>query len=124
MGVSAETISRVVAAFFATGHHLPGMLRAYGDGELFEQFRWRFLLAPPPVLIAYFSLYTYHFDLYRLIILTWATWHGLMQVYGFARIYDAKVGSISSGTAYWDWLVCLLGFVTPQLLRPEQMPTP
>ncbi|WP_010583986.1 tetratricopeptide repeat protein [Schlesneria paludicola] len=119
VGVKAETISVIVAAFFATGHHLPGLMRAYGDRELFERFRWRFLLAPPLVFLAYFPLHTYHFDLYRLIILSWATWHGLMQLYGFLRIYDAKVGSTSPATAHWDWLVCLCGFVTPQFLRPD-----
>ena len=121
VGVRAETISLIVAAFFATGHHLPGLIRAYGDRELFARFRWRFLLAPPIVFLAYFPLYTYHFSLYRIIILVWATWHGLMQLYGFVRIYDAKAGSISLSTAYWDWLLCLCAFVTPQLLRPEQL---
>lgn len=121
VGIKAETIALIVTAFFATGHHLPGLIRAYGDRELFERFRWRFLLAPPLVFLAYFPLYDYHHDLYRLIILVWATWHGLMQVYGFVRIYDAKVGSTSKATAYWDWLVCLCGFITPQLLRPEHV---
>ena len=44
-----------------------------------------------------------------------------MQLYGFVRIYDAKVGSTSKATANWDWLVCLCGFVTPQLFRPERV---
>jgi hypothetical protein len=118
-GVSAETISVVVTAFFALGHHLPGMMRAYGDRELFARFYWRFVLAPPLLFLAYFPLYNYHFELYRLIILVWATWHALMQLYGFVRIYDAKVGSVSAATAYWDWMVCLCGFIQPQLMRSE-----
>ncbi|HEY0983828.1 tetratricopeptide repeat protein [Schlesneria sp.] len=121
--MSAETLSLIVTAFFATGHHLPGLIRAYGDRDLFHRFRWRFLIAPPLVFLAYFPLYTYHYNLYRLIILVWATWHGLMQVYGFVRIYDAKVGSNSTATAYWDWLVCLCGFITPQLFRDEHVGT-
>ena len=121
VGVSAETISVIVTAFFALGHHLPGMMRAYGDRELFARFFWRFVLAPPLLFLADFPLYFYHFDLYRLIILVWATWHALMQLYGFLRIYDAKVGSISTVTAYWDWALCLSGFVLPQLLRPEHV---
>ncbi|MGD9857121.1 MAG: tetratricopeptide repeat protein [Planctomycetaceae bacterium] len=121
VGVTAETISLIVTAFFATGHHLPGLIRAYGDRELFERFSWRFILAPPLVFLAYFPLFNYHFDLYRLIILVWATWHGLMQLYGFVRIYDAKVGSTSPVTAYWDWLLCLCGFVTPLVFRPERL---
>ena len=121
VGLKAETISLIVTAFFATGHHLPGLIRAYGDRDLFERFRWRFLLAPPLVFLAYFPLFSYHHDLYRLIILVWATWHGLMQLYGFVRIYDAKVGSVAPATANWDWLVCVCGFVTPQLFRPERL---
>ena len=31
VGVQAETIAIVVTAFFALGHHLPGIIRAYGD---------------------------------------------------------------------------------------------
>lgn len=121
VGVEAATISLIVTAFFATGHHLPGMIRAYGDHDLYQRFKLRFILAPPLVFLAYFPLYHYHFGLYRLIILVWATWHGFMQLYGFVRIYDAKVGSTSKATANWDWLVCLCGFVTPRLLRPEQV---
>jgi tetratricopeptide (TPR) repeat protein len=119
--VKAETISLVVTAFFAVGHHLPGMIRAYGDRELFQRFHWRFVLAPPLLFIAYFPLHRYHFDAYRLIIIFWATWHGLMQLYGFVRIYDAKAGSISPVTAYWDWLVCLCGFVTALLFSPTRL---
>lgn len=121
VGIQASTISLIVAAFFATGHHLPGLIRAYGDRELFQRFKLRFLLAPPLVFLAYFPLYEYHFDLYRLIILVWATWHGFMQLYGFVRIYDAKVGSTARATANWDWLVCLCGFATARLFRPEQV---
>lgn len=121
VGVSAETISIVVAAFFALGHHLPGMMRAYGDRELFSRFYWRFILTPPLLFLAYFPLSYYHFELYRLIILVWATWHASMQLYGFMRIYDAKVGSTSAVTAYWDWLLCLCGFILPQLMRSEQV---
>jgi tetratricopeptide (TPR) repeat protein len=119
--VKAETISLVVTAFFALGHHLPGLIRAYGDRELFHRFRWRFVLAPPLLFAAYFPLYFYHLDAWKLIIIFWATWHGLMQVYGFVRIYDAKVGSTAPKTAYWDWLVCLCGFVTALVFSPARM---
>ncbi len=121
LGVKAETISLVVTAFFALGHHLPGLIRAYGDRELFERFRWRFVLAPPLLFLAYFPLQHYHPDFFPLVIVFWATWHGLMQLYGFVRIYDAKVGSTSPVTAYWDWLVCLCGFVTAQVFSPPRM---
>src|SRR5437762_1941161 len=40
---SPQDIYLFVAAFGAMGHHLPGMIRAYGDRALFERFRWRFI---------------------------------------------------------------------------------
>src|SRR5918911_2240451 len=43
---SAQDIYLFVGAFGATGHHLPGMIRAYGDRALFERFKWRFICAP------------------------------------------------------------------------------
>src|SRR5919109_522034 len=43
---SAQDIYLFVAAFGAMGHHLPGMIRAYGDRALFQRFKWRFILAP------------------------------------------------------------------------------
>mgnify|MGYP004060977383 CR=1 FL=1 len=42
---SPDSIYHVVAAFGATGHHLPGLLRAYGDRTLFHRFRIRFTIA-------------------------------------------------------------------------------
>lgn len=121
LGINAETISLVVTSFFALGHHLPGLIRAYGDPELFQRFRWRFLLAPPLLFLAYFPLQKNHPAFFPLVVVFWATWHGLMQLYGFVRIYDARVGSVSRATAHWDWLVCLSGFVAAQAFSSARM---
>ena len=48
---SAQEIYLFVAAFGAMGHHLPGMIRAYGDRALFERFRWRFIITPVFLLV-------------------------------------------------------------------------
>jgi len=92
-----------VLAVFAIGgvynlaHHLPTLLRIYGDQDLFRRYRWRFLLAP---LLPFFSFvavagWLLHTDepidnvLFLLMFLTlWAPWHLMMQHYGFLRIYD------------------------------------
>lgn len=110
VGVEAETISLVVAAFGGFGHHLPGMIRAYGDRELFQRFRWRFILAPAFLLTVSVPLSLYRLNAMELIIALWAYWHALMQVYGFVRIYDVKVGSVAPSTAWWDWLMCVTWF--------------
>src|SRR4051812_15298985 len=47
---SAQDIFLFVGAFGAMGHHLPGMIRAYGDRALFQRFRTRFIVAPVALL--------------------------------------------------------------------------
>ena len=96
---SAQDIYLFVAAFGAMGHHLPGMIRAYGDRALFQRFKWRFIFAPIflVVVCAAFSIW----DLKGIVLVAfvWGVWHGMMQTYGFCRIYDAKVGSFAAANA-------------------------
>src|SRR5438045_9107974 len=44
--LSAQDIYLFVAAFGEMGHHLPGMIRSYGDRAFFERFRLRLIFAP------------------------------------------------------------------------------
>src|SRR3989440_10121995 len=89
---SAQDIYLFVSAFGALGHHLPGMIRAYGDRALFERFRWRFIFAP--IFLAATCVMFFYWDLKGIILVVffWGVWHGMMQTYGFCRIYDAKWG--------------------------------
>ncbi len=118
---AAEDIYLFVAAFGAMGHHLPGMIRAYGDRALFQRFRWRFICAPVflVVVCAAFSLW----DLKGIVLVAfvWGVWHGMMQTYGFCRIYDAKVGSFAELTRRLDFAVCGIWFATAVLLSPQRM---
>ncbi len=107
---SLEMLAILVAGFGALGHHLPGMIRAYGDPELFARFKIRFIVAPLFLLAVCIPLSQNNLSGMLLILLLWGYWHGLMQVYGFARIYDVKVGSTAAVTANLDWLMCLSWF--------------
>ncbi|MEO6097457.1 MAG: tetratricopeptide repeat protein [Fibrobacteria bacterium] len=100
----------MLLAVGATGHHLPGFIRAYSDPGLFSRFKGRFLAAPVffvgiSVLFASFGLRGL-----ELILVLWGAWHGAMQVSGFLRIYDSKVGSTSTATAWLDWAMCATWF--------------
>jgi tetratricopeptide (TPR) repeat protein len=117
----AEQIYLVVASFGAVGHHLPGMVRAYGDRMLFDRFKGRFVLTPlllggTCVLFALRQL-----NAMVLIAYVWGVWHGLMQTYGFLRIYDGKVGSLSRVTARLDAAMCLTWFGAAVLVSPTRM---
>ena len=121
--LTAEQVSLAVIAFASLGHHLPGFMRAYGDRELFRRYRWRFLFVPvavfamallfsPPDSIATaLRLRWTHLHGLELILLVWGTWHGLMQTYGFMRIYDVRRGLNDRWTATLDHWLCLSVFI-------------
>jgi lipoprotein NlpI len=116
-----EQIYLFVASFGAVGHHLPGMMRAYGDRLLFERFRSRFVLAP--LLLGGICLLFAVRELTAMVLVAyvWGVWHGLMQTYGFLRIYDAKVGSVSRLIARLDFAMCVSWFVAAVLASPTRM---
>ena len=116
-----EDLSLVVASFGAIGHHLPGMLRAYGDRALFTRFRWRFSIAP--LLLASTCLVFALRDLNGIVLVVylWGVWHGLMQTYGFLRIYDAKAGPSSPVTARLDHAMCVTWFATAVVVSPSRV---
>lgn len=105
-----EQLSLLVVTFGAVGHHLPGMMRAYGDTQLFQRYRVRFIVAP--LFLVTVSIYYsfYRVDVLGVILVLWGFWHSQAQVYGFLRIYDSKVGLIDQRSAWVDRLLCLSWF--------------
>src|SRR6266702_3404728 len=118
---SAQDIYLFVAAFGAMGHHLPGMIRAYGDRALFQRFKWRFIFAP--IFLVVVSTIFALWDLKGIVLIAfiWGVWHGMMQTYGFCRIYDAKVGSFADVTRRLDFALCGIWFATAVLLSSQRM---
>ena len=118
---SAQDIYVFVTAFGAMGHHLPGMIRAYGDRALFERFRWRFIFAPVFLVGVCVSFYWWDLKGVILIVFLWGVWHGMMQTYGFCRIYDAKTGSFAALTRRLDFATCAVWFAAAVLLSSPRM---
>jgi len=110
----------VVMTFGAVGHHLPSFLRTYGDREIFRRYRARLLLAPPLFFAAtlWFTMKGLHGML--LISMCWSIWHGMMQHFGFMRIYDHKVGAADAKTARLDWWISACWFGLILVLSPNQ----
>lgn len=118
---SAEGIGLFVASIGAQGHHLPGLLRAYGDRELFRRYRVRFIVAPVFLLLFCGLLGRINLDTLQVLVLLWGFWHGLAQLYGFMRIYDAKAGATSRWRARLDLATCATWFVGGFLHSPEKV---
>src|SRR5205809_4002161 len=116
-----QDIYLFVAAFGAMGHHLPGMIRAYGDRALFNRFKWRFILAPLFLLAVCVAFLWWDLKGIMLVVFFWGVWHGLMQTYGFCRIYDAKMGSFAALTRRLDFASCVIWFAAAVALSPLRM---
>jgi Tfp pilus assembly protein PilF len=116
-----EQIYLIVASFGAVGHHLPGMMRAYGDRFLFDRFKYRFVLTPLLLAATCVLFAMRELNAMVLVAYVWGVWHGLMQTYGFLRIYDAKIGSFALLTARLDFAMCIAWFVAAVLVSPSRM---
>ncbi len=116
-----EQIALVVVAFASIGHHLPGFMRTYGERELFLRYRWRFLLAPPLALALTWTFLSRGLHGLEVMLLFWATWHALMQTYGFMRIYDLKRGVHDRLAAQLDWALCLMIFTAGIVFSDSRM---
>src|SRR6185295_4593097 len=71
---TAEDIG-LVGMLGARGHHLPGMLRAYGDRELFQRFRVRFVIAPIFLLVVCLAFAYKDLNALMVVLLLWGLWH-------------------------------------------------
>ncbi len=120
---SAQDIFLFVGAFGAMGHHLPGMIRAYGDRALFERFKIRFVVAPIALLAICIWSSVYNIQAIQLVALSWGIWHGMMQTYGFCRIYDSKASGKAAARARTDLALCLAWFLGAVLLSPMRFRT-
>ncbi len=110
---ASADIALFVLAFFAVGHHLPGLMRAYGERELFARYRARFLVTPILVaLLVGWSVFNGHLGFFIFLAL-WDLWHFFMQHFGFMRIYEMKCRRPSRISARLDWLLSAawLGYV-------------
>lgn len=109
--ISLAVLKFVVLAVSATGHHLPGFIRAYSDPVVFARFRARLLVVPALiVLLTAFAVY-YKLLFIFFLLVAWGTWHGILQVHGFLRIYDAKAGFHSRWMGRLDLWMCLAWFI-------------
>ncbi|HVF71121.1 MAG TPA: tetratricopeptide repeat protein [Chthoniobacterales bacterium] len=120
---SAQDIFLFVGAFGAMGHHLPGMIRAYGDRALFARFKTRFIVAPVALLIVCVWSSVYKVHAVQLVAMAWGIWHGMMQTYGFCRIYDAKASARAAARARVDLALCFAWFSAAVLLSPMRFRT-
>lgn len=100
-----------VLSVSATGHHLPGFIRAYTDGKIFNQYRARLILVPALLILSTVVAAYLKLTLIFYVLIVWSAWHGSMQIHGFLRIYDVRAKFLSPSTARVDFWMCIAWFV-------------
>jgi len=88
---------------------------------LFERFKWRFILAPLFLLAVCTAFFWWDLKGILLVVFFWGVWHGLMQTYGFCRIYDAKTGTFDVLTRRLDFAMCVIWFATAVALSSYRL---
>ena len=112
-GAWGPTLLNQLILLTATGHYFATFVRVYGDRELFARFKARFVVVPLVLLVTCVGMFASGHGAALLLVTTaWAFWHWLAQAFGFARIYDIKVGSFRPLTALLDRALVITGFVT------------
>ncbi|MBS2026265.1 MAG: hypothetical protein JST54_00050 [Deltaproteobacteria bacterium] len=85
---------------FTLGHYGPTWLRAFGDtAEL--RARPLQILGFPLAAAAFVFGTAANPEVLACVLYLWDRWHAVMQSFGFARIYDAKLGRTEP---HWAWL--------------------
>ena len=82
-----EWLALWVLALGGVGHHLPGMMRAYGDKDLFSRFKLRFIFAPIFLATICGVSAWKGYSGVDLMLLFWGIWHSLAQ-----SAHDRRVG--------------------------------
>jgi hypothetical protein len=129
VGAAEATASILLLHVVLTvAHHLPTFIRVYGDTDLFQRFKWTFLLAPVfPLGFAAAALwylnandYPVENALYLWVLLAlWDPWHFLMQHYGFTRLYDRNNAAPRKLAARMDLALSTTWFVFIMLASGE-----
>ena len=105
-----ERVEYYILGYMAIGHHVPTLLRAYGDPDEYARNRVRLITVPlcvAPIVIGLTLLDTRLLTL----IFVWDQYHFVRQHYGFMRIYNVKAGVKGDVDIRLDQWLCFSFFI-------------
>ena len=99
-------------AVWTYAHLCAVVFRSHANREIYARFKFRFTVVP---LVLCVGLYVSDWLLVTGIVLAvfWDVYHTAMQNFGFCRIYDARLGSVSEKGRKLDIMVNQLLYVGP-----------
>ncbi len=109
---TTEPLPYLFIGAFIHAHLFAVFFRSHGNPEIFRQFRIRFIVVPIALFIGMMS------SLWVLVSVSvlatfWDVYHSGLQTFGFARIYDGRVGNDPQTGRRLDWWLNHLMYAGP-----------
>lgn len=82
----------IFAGLITHFHVMMVFVRSHGNKKIFKRYPFRFIAAPL-ILLLFFWISPVFAGLMVIVTLYWDEWHTQMQTFGFARIFDARIGN-------------------------------
>lgn len=116
----------VFSMIITQSHVMLVFLRSHMNSNVLKRFPYRFGLIPV-LLLASMWLSPVVFGFMAFIALYWDEWHSIMQIFGFGRIYDAKIGNDPNVGRKLDMGMCFVLGLLPHVILitciPEEVRT-
>lgn len=96
------TWARVLVGVVIHGHLVAVAFRSHANPDIFRRHPVRFV-AVPLLLFAGMLLWRPVFFVAAVVATFWDVYHSGLQTFGFARIYDARLGNDPAAGRWLDW---------------------
>lgn len=111
---------KVLLGILIHAHLLAVVFRSHANKEVFETFRWRFVLVPLALCTA-MNLSLWVMVSCSVLATFWDVYHSGAQTFGFARIYDRKAGNDPTTGRRLDFYLNQLLYAGPILAGVTMM---
>jgi len=108
------TLSRLVVGAIVHAHLVAVVFRSHGNGNIRRLHPWRFIAVPLALYGAMLGSFSF-FVVCAVIATFWDVYHSSLQTFGFARIYDKRLGNDPDAGRRLDWGLNLLMYAGPIL---------
>ncbi len=111
----------VFSMIITQSHVMLVFLRSHMNNHVLRRFPYRFTVVPL-LLLASLWLSPLVFGIMGFVALYWDEWHSVMQIFGFGRIYDAKIGNDPNVGRKLDMGMCFVLGLLPHLILLTSIP--
>lgn len=109
------------SALLTHAHVMMVFTRSHLNQNIFRRFPLRFSLIPLLAMGA-FSIWPEMTLLLAIVALYWDEWHSVMQIFGFGRMYDARLGNDPLTGRKLDMGFCFVIALLPHVLLLTYLP--